>query len=60
MPRFIEGSWGVGRFIMGEVPLYRVEALTGSVPQGFWLRSAKADYRGTSLIINSPPPLGLP
>jgi len=30
MPRVLGGSWGGGRFLMGEVPLYSVEAKCGA------------------------------
>ena len=29
MPRVVGGSWGGGRFLMGEVPMYDVLASTG-------------------------------
>ena len=72
MPRVLGGSWGGGRFLMGEVPLYLSFSFLLSV------RSQERDahvyaheerarlgrafmqiatlYRGTSLSRNSPPP----
>jgi len=52
MPRFLAGSWGGERFLMGEIPLQRVTPVGAQALDN----GASRSYRGTSLIRERPPP----
>jgi len=64
VPRALWWSWGGWRFLMSEVPLYTLHILEASSHLSWFLATYKmcrgsdgdCDYRGTSLIRNSPLP----